>query len=150
MGRIRLAERGGPYDVETEQLRTKFSAEACLLIVLSGSEGTGVSIRAPESLKPHLPSLFRAIAEEVEDALAIEHNALFCPACHSPLSFDPRQKLDPREVPAGSMTVCAACTAFLTLDGKWRVLTEDELAEMNDDIRIALVRARRQIEQRRM
>lgn len=150
MGRMKIADVDGPYDVETEKLRQQFSAEACLLIVLSGSEGTGVSIRAPESLKPHLPSLFRSIAEEVEDALAIEHNALFCPACHAPLSFDPRQKLDPRTVPAGSITVCAACASFLTLDDKWRVLTEDEIAEIDDHVRMALIRSRRNIERRRM
>jgi hypothetical protein len=150
MGRMKIAERDGPYDVETEKLRQKFSAEACLLIVLSGTEGTGVSIRAPDSLKPHLPSLFRAIAEEVEDALATEHNALFCPECHASLSFDPRMKINPRTVPAGSITVCAVCATFLTLDDKWRVLTDDELAEINDDVRIALVRTRREIQRRRM
>jgi hypothetical protein len=147
--RIKIAERGGTYDVATEQLRQRFAAEACLLIVLSGNEGTGVSIHAPESLKAHLPSLFRAIAQEVEDQLVLERHALFCPACHAPLCFDPRHG-QPRTVPNGSISVCAACASFITFDEKWRVLTDDELVEIDDDVRIALIRTRREIERQRM
>jgi len=148
--RIRIADRGGPYDVETERLRQKFSAEAVMTIVLSGSEGTGFSVSAPDSIKPHLPALFHAIGDEVAASLATEQNALFCPVCRAPLTFDPRQGLHGATIPNGSITVCAACASFITLDETWRVLTEAELAEIDDDLRIALTRTRRQIERRRM
>lgn len=144
-----VSERGGPYDAANEELRQKFDAEACLLIVLSGSHGTGVSISAPEDLKPHLPALFRAIAQEVENALATEHHAMLCPVCSAPLAFDPRHGITARTVPDGSITVCAVCTSFLTLEEKWRVMGEDELVELNDDVRNALNRTRREIQRRR-
>lgn len=143
-----VAERGGPYDVATEELRRKFDAEACLLIVIGGSDGTSVSISAPEELKPHLPGLFRGIAQEVENALATELHAMFCPVCKSWLAFDPRHGLTAPNVPEGSLTVCTVCASFLTFDDEWRVLTEDELIEMNDDVRNALSRTRRNIQKR--
>lgn len=44
-------------------------------------------------------------------------------------------------------TVCGACTAFLKVDGdKLRVLTDDEIIEMPDDIRIGLMNTRAHIE----
>lgn len=148
---MKIAERGGLYDAAIEELRQKFGADACLLIVLSGSEGTGFSAAMPDDLKPHLPALFRSIAQEIEDALATEKSAMFCPVCRTPLAFDPRHPLNPHNAPRpGALTVCAHCASFLTLGESWRVLTEDELLDMPDDIRIRLTRARRNIERQRM
>lgn len=146
---VKAAERGGPYDVVTEELRSRFSAEACLLIVLSGNEGTGFSISAPEDLKPHLPALFRNIAREVEDALASERCALVCPVCSAALAFDPRHPFPNGQPEPGAIAICAHCASFLKLDERWRVLTDEELFELSDEARMALNRTRRNIERRR-
>lgn len=143
-----LAERGGPYDVATEDMRQKFSAEAVLTIVLNGSDGTKFSASAPEEIKQHLPALFRAIAQEVENALSTEQHTMICPVCRAPLAFDPRDGITAKEVPAGSITVCAYCTSFLALAEDWRVMDEDELLDIGDDVRLALIRTRRNIKRR--
>lgn len=150
---VKIAERGGPYDVAIEELRQKFGAEACLLIVLSGSEGTGFSASMPDDLKHHLPALFRNIAKEVEEALAAEQGAMFCPVCSTALVFEPRYAGHPNKPPMpGALTVCAHCASFLTLGepALWRLLTEDELLEMPDAVRLQLTRSRRNIERRRI
>jgi hypothetical protein len=147
---VKIAERGGPYDLATQDLRERFKAEAVMTIVLAGLDGTGFSASMPEDLKPFLPGLFRSIAAEIEDALAREQIAMICPACNTPLAFDPRHPLSPQNKPkAGSITVCAHCASFLTLDDRWRLLSEEELADLNDEVRIRLNRARRAIEERR-
>jgi hypothetical protein len=146
---ITIAEPGGPYDIATEELRVRFEAEACLLIVLSGKAGTGFSISGPEDIKPHLPHLFHSIAREVENALFSNHHAMVCPACCSPLAFDPRQEIEAGDVPEGSITVCAACTSFLTLDPEWRVMSDEDLIDLDDDMRDSLTRTRREIHRRR-
>lgn len=147
---MKIAERGGAYDIATEELREKFSAEACLLVVIRGSAGTGFSASAPDSIKPQLPALFRSMAKEVEDALAMEKSVMMCPVCRTVLAFDPRY---PNNTPQpGSVTVCAHCASFIRLtqlDG-WRLLTEDELLEMPDEVRMDLARTRREIERRRV
>jgi hypothetical protein len=147
---VKIAERNGPYDKATEELRRRFTAEACLLIVVDGSEGTGFCASAPEDLKPHLPALFRSIAHELETLIAAERNAIICPACRGAIVFDPRHPLNPDNKPKpGALTVCAGCASFLKLDGEWRLLTEEELADMNDETRNRLISNRRMIEQRR-
>lgn len=154
MGRkvVSIAEPNSEYDLATEELRRRFEAEACIMIVISGNRGTGVSMKMPDDLREHIPSLFRAIAREWEDALMMEQNALLCPVCRTGLSFDPRHPLNPHNMPRpGCLTVCADCTSFLALDASmiWRVLTEEELADMPDEHRNELIRTRREIERSR-
>jgi hypothetical protein len=147
---VNRAERGGVYDKATEELRERFKAEAVMTIVISGSEGTGFAACMPEDMKLLLPSLFRSIAEEVEEALAHEQVAIVCPACHTALALDPRHPLSPKNQPKpGSITVCAYCASFLTLDERWRLISEEELADLSDEARGQLTRARRTIEERR-
>jgi hypothetical protein len=145
-----MAERGGAYDRATEELRERFKAEAVMTIIINGSEGTGFSGSMPEEMKVLIPSLFQSIAEEVKDALAAEQVAMVCPACNTALALDPRHPLNPKNKPkAGSITVCAYCASFLTLGERWRLLSEEELADLSDEVRIQLNRARRTIEARR-
>lgn len=141
---MKIAQRGGLYDQATHELRERFKAEAVMTLVLSGAEGTGFSASMPEDLKPHLPGLFRSIAAEIEDALAREHVAMICPACSTPLAFEPRNN-----PPPGSIAVCAYCASFLTLDERWRVISEEELADLSDEALIQLNKARRFVEGRR-
>lgn len=146
---MKIAERGGAYDQATEELRKKFAAEAVLTIVLSGTDGTGFSVSGPDNIKPHLPGLFRSIAKEVEDLLAAEQCALLCPVCSVALAFDPRHPFRNGQPEPGAIAICAHCASFLKLDERWRVLTDEELAEMSDEARMTLSRTRRNIEQRR-
>lgn len=153
MGKVvSIAKRGSEYDLAAEELRRKFAADACMLIVLSGNKGTGVSMSMPDDLREHIPALFRAIAQEWEDALIMERSALRCPVCRTMLSFSPRHQLNPfNDLRSGSLTVCANCASFITFaeSETWRVLTEEELAEMPDAVRIELSRTRRSIERQR-
>lgn len=147
-----IAEPNSEYDLATEELRRRFEAEACIMIVISGNRGTGVSMKMPDDLREHIPSLFRNIAREWEDALMMERSALMCPVCRMGLSFDPRHPLNPNNAPRpGCLTVCAECASFITLDASmtWRVLTEEELADMPDEKRNTLIRTRREIERSR-
>lgn len=154
MGRkvVGIAGPNSEYDLATEELRSRFEAEACIMIVISGNHGTGVSMKMPDDLRVHIPSLFRALAREWEDVLTMERSALLCPVCRTGLSFDPRHPLNPSKPPRpGCMTVCVECASFITLDASmtWRVLTDEELAAMPDDCRISLIRTRREIERSR-
>lgn len=146
---VSIAEPNSDYDRATEELRRRFKAEACIMIVIGGNEGTGVSMKMPEDLRPHIPALFRNIAREWEDVLIMERSALQCPVCRTGLSFDPRHPLNPLHAPRpGCLTVCAECASFIKLDDSktWRVITEEELADLPDDMRISLMRTRREIE----
>lgn len=147
---MKLAGRGGAYDQATAELRERFKADAVMTIVLAGTEGTGFSACMPDDLRPHLAALFRSIADEVELEIAREQAAVICPVCKTALAIDPRHPLNPMNRPKpGSMTVCAHCASFLRLDEGWRLLSEEELAELSDEVRIELARARRKIEGRR-
>lgn len=147
---VRIAERDGPYDLATEELRRKFHADAVMMIVLGGIEGTQFSVSGPEDIKPQLPALFQAITDEVTRAYRTELHALICPACRAPLAFDPRMKITIHDVGDGSITVCAACASPLILDEQvWRVMSEDELLDLDNHMRLALMRAQRNIRRRR-
>lgn len=146
---VKIAESGGTYDRTVVQLRQAFRAEGVMMIVLSGSEGSSFAAAMPDDLKHYLPTLFRNIAREVEQALTAERAAMFCPVCSSPLALDPNQNL-PQDFrpPEGSLCVCASCASFLTLEDAWRVITEAELRELPDEVRIAMTRTRRRVEGR--
>jgi uncharacterized protein YbaR (Trm112 family) len=147
---VKNAERGGAYDIATEEMRQEFRASAVMTIVLGGIEGTQFCVSGPEDIKPLLPALFRSIADEVERGLLTERHVLICPACHQPLAFDPRMKITTRDVKEGSIAICAACASPLTLDAVvWRVMSQDELLELDDHMRHALLRAQRNIRRRR-
>jgi hypothetical protein len=146
---VNIAEPNSEYDSATEELRRRFRAEACIMIVIGGSGGTGVSMKMPEDLRSHIPTLFRNIAQEWEAVLLMERHALLCPVCRTGLSFDPRHPLNPNNNPRpGCMTVCAECASFISIDEThtWRVMTEEDLAELPDDMRILLIRTRREIQ----
>lgn len=153
MGRkvVNIAEPNSEYDLATEELRRRFEAEACIMIVIAGNRGTGVSMKMPDDLRAHIPTLFRNIAQEWEDALIMERSALQCPVCRTGLSFDPRHPRHSHNLPRpGCMTACAECASFIVLDASgWRVLTEEELADMPDEFRNTLIRTRREIERGR-
>lgn len=102
---MKIAERGGPYDVATDELRQRFNADGCVLIVFGGSEGTGVSMNMMEDLKVHLPMLFQGMVREVEAALAGEHDVVFCPVCHAPL-----------DVEVAGVVKCPECRHFLKVE----------------------------------
>lgn len=145
---VKIAESGSLYDQAVAKLRQQFKAEGVMMIVLSGCDGSSFAAAMPDELKHYLPSLFRNIAREVEEALAMERVAMFCPVCSKPLAFDPRHRFDPTfRPPDGSLCVCANCASFLTLDENWRPLTDEELGDLADEVRIEMSRTRRMIEQ---
>lgn len=147
---MKIAESEGVYQLAVEELQVRFKAEAVMLIVINGSEGTSFAATMPDDMKLLIPSLFHSIAENVSEALATEHIAMVCPACKTSLALDPRHPLNPKNHPRqGSITVCAYCASFLTLGERWRLLAEEEVAELSDEVRIQLNRTRRAIEERR-
>lgn len=146
---MKIADRGGAYQLATEELCERFAADACMLIVISGSDGTGFSACAPDDIKLHLPAIFRSIAAQVEAALATERGIMFCPVCRAPLTFNLDPRNDPKNYRRGALTVCPTCASFLTLEETWRVTTEEELADMPDEVRIELTRVRRDIQRLR-
>lgn len=104
---MEILNLGGPYDMATEELRQRFNADGCLLIVFSGSHGTGVGLDMLADIVPHMPMLIQGITRDVEAALASQYNMVFCPICHAALDTD---------VTSGAVATCPGCGHFLKLD----------------------------------
>lgn len=149
---MKIAEKGSLYESAAEELRRRFAADGCILIVLAGSEGTGIGWKMPEELEPHLPAFFHSVAHEVKHALAGTTRMMTCPACLSALAFDPRHGPSPTHLlKAGAIALCAECASALTLDEVigWRVLRGDEYEALEESLRASISRTRRNIARRR-
>lgn len=59
----------GKYDEECTMIRSITSADGVLLAVVHGRLGDGFSMQAPPEVMKKMPSILRAIADDMEEVL---------------------------------------------------------------------------------
>lgn len=57
----------GKYDTVCTGVRVSTKAAGAMVMVIAGDLGDGFSIQVPEELWPHVPTLLRVVAEQVEN-----------------------------------------------------------------------------------
>jgi hypothetical protein len=58
----------GKYEDIMENAKTAARAEAVVLIVVNGTDGSGFSLQAESGLRELLPSVLRQVAENISDS----------------------------------------------------------------------------------
>lgn len=158
--------RDDAYDGECRAVREITKAAGCLLLIIDGERGNGLSVEASEQLMPLVPEILRAAAAHVESVLAAKTEPApdapdapgdpsSCPTCSAPFHVLPesvRAHLT-RTPERFCVAVCGHCGSFVhvNLDGeqaRLRLLSIEEIADLSDEQRNLMLRRRREIEDR--
>lgn len=156
--------REAVYDGECRAVREITKAAGCLLLIIDGERGNGLSVEASEDVMPLVPEILRAAAAHVESVLAAKTepapdvpatpaDPASCPTCGAPFHVMPESvRAHLTRAPERScVAVCGHCGSFVhvNLDGEHvqlRLLSIEEIADLSDEQRNLMLRRRRAIE----